>query len=434
MTGPTATSPPRPVVGLLIPEFPQQTHCAWWRVGRAFATHGHERQMLSTRPAPASARCHDFLIEQSRRTHYCWPPNVPAALGLWLRRPAALWAGLRYIAGLRERGLIEKLKALPLLLAGADLCAYARRRGLAAIFVHSCANAAHVVALARVMGGPPYALRLGGDLEVYGKDHASKMRHAAFIASSAPAYIPDIKEQGVPDQRIMWTWVGADLEQFTPGDRSWQRQDPESLHAVTVARLTDTKGHADVLDAIATLRDRGLHVRYSIIGAGPQQQAIRDQAARLGIDDRIDLLGAKSMSQVIEVLRKADVSILASYGLGESSPAVVAEAMGCGVPVICTRIGATELMFNDGQEGLLVPQRDPDALAEALEQLHRDEPRRQRMAHAALEHAPVFDCRQVARRVLEHFGLLGESAGAPLPTHCADSAPQQPRCAATAHA
>jgi colanic acid/amylovoran biosynthesis glycosyltransferase len=394
-------------VGLLIPAFPQQTHCAWWRVGNAFRAHGVEMQMLSTRAAPPDRRCHDFLIEESKRTHYCWPPRVNAVLGRWLRQPGTLFAGVRYVLGMGESSVLEKLKALPLIPAATDLAAFAERAGLDAIFVHSCANAAHIVAICRVMGGPPYALRLGGDLEVYGKDHRSKMQRAAFIASSAPNYFDSLqRDAGVEADRLMWTWVGADLERFTPGERNWSRRDPDELRVVTVARLTDTKGHEDVLQAIAILRDRGIRVVYTMIGTGPEEENLRRRAQELGVTDRIRMVGAKSMDEVVSYLRSADASVLASYGLGESSPAVVAEAMACGVPVVCTRIGATPSMLEDAKHGLLVPQRDPNAMADALQTLATDEARREDMARAAHAHSGIFDCREVARRVLVWFGLV----------------------------
>jgi len=396
-----------PTVGLLIPEFPQQTHCAMWRVGNAFKLHGVQMQLISTRRAQEQRQCHDFLIEESKRTHYTWPPRLGAAIGWLIRRPAALPRALAYVLGLNESSLKEKLRTLPMILAAADLAAYAHKRGLQAIFVHSCANAAHLVAMSHLMGGPAYALRLGGDPEVYGKDHASKMRRALFIASSAPNYFDYLRTRAhVEQDRLMWTWVGCDLEKFTPEGRSWQRQSAHELHAVTVARLTDTKGHADVLEAIKRLKDRGINVRYTMIGSGPERETLEKQAQTLGISERVVFAGPKSMQQVIEYLRVSDVAILASYGLGEAAPAVLAEAMACGVPMVCTRIGATPLMFKDGREGLLVPQRDPAALARALESLATDEPKRQAMAHAAHRHAAVFDCSETARHVLTYLGLI----------------------------
>lgn len=398
---------PRPVVGLLIPEFPTQTHCAWWRVGNAFKHHGVEMQMLSTRMPDTQRQIHDFLIEESKRTHYNWPPSVKAVLGFWLSRPAALFRGLGYITGMKQSSLKEKLRALPLMFAGADLAAYARRRKLDAIFVHSCANAAHVAAMCHAMGGPPYALRLGGDPDVYGKDHASKMRRAVYIASSSPSYYDQLRaEANVPDEKLMWTWVGTDLDAFRPADRKWERQSEDALHVVTVARLTDTKGHADVLQALKLLKDRGVKVRCTMVGAGPEEENLQAQAQSLGITDQVVMTGPKPMGQVIEQLRVSDAAILASYGLGEAAPAVLAEAMACGVPMVCTRIGATPLMFTDGEQGMLVPQRDPQALADALEKLATDEPARQAMAQAAHEHARVFDCREIARNVLTHLGMI----------------------------
>lgn len=395
-----------PVIGLLMPDFPGQTDCAWWRVGQAMRGFGLELQMLSTRRPAGEVSCHDFLVAESKQTHYCWPPAWGAVVRTWVRHPSAFFRGFAYLAGLKESNALEKLKLAPLLAAAADLKDYARRRGIEAIFVHSCANAAHLAAMCNEMGGPRYALRLGGDLDVYGKDHASKMRRAAFVASAAPAYIPEVvRRAGLPEQRIMWTWVGVDLEKFTPGDRSWERQRPDELQVVTVARLNRGKGHEDVLQAIALLRDRTIGVRWHVIGAGPHEQALRTRVDELGLSDRVELCGATGTDDVIAHLRRADVAVLASHGKGEAAPAFVCEAMACGVPVICTRIGATQEMMTDGVEGFLVPQHDPGAIADSLARMAEDESLRQAMARAAHQRSGVFDCRLVAERVLSHLGI-----------------------------
>ena len=72
------------VVGVLIPEFPTQTHVAWWRVGHAMRSLGVEMQMLSTRRPPLEDTCHEHLRAESQRTHYCWPPAWRGVLTSWL--------------------------------------------------------------------------------------------------------------------------------------------------------------------------------------------------------------------------------------------------------------------------------------------------------------------------------------------------------------
>ncbi|MFP4104057.1 MAG: hypothetical protein ACLFWZ_26285, partial [Coleofasciculus sp.] len=99
-------------LGLMIPEFPGQTHIAMWRVGQAMRELGVEVQFLSTRRAAAEARCHNFLIEEATRTHYIYPPNSIGVLITMINSPLGFWRSLKYIARLRESNLSNKVRCL----------------------------------------------------------------------------------------------------------------------------------------------------------------------------------------------------------------------------------------------------------------------------------------------------------------------------------
>lgn len=396
-------------MGLLLVQFPGQTSISWWRVGQAMKEHGVEVHLISTRPGAPSERVHSTLDAEARRTHYVWPPRPGAVLRSVVRTPLGWWRVLRYITGLTESSLPQRLKRLPLALCAADLAEYARQQQLQCILIHSCAEAAHVGAMARLLGGCDYALRLGGDLEVYGKDHPSKMGHAALIVSSASPYIDRlVNEIGVPRRRIMWTMVGVDTHRFTPAED--HDADPsQPPHIVTVARLNYAKGFDYALDALARLRDRGIPLRYSIAGSGPYEPQIRQKIRQLDLEDHVHLLGALDEREIIELYRSADLTMLCSFNKGESSPAVVSESMACGVPAVCTVIGSTPEMIDDGVDGLLVPQEDSDAIAEAVAELISSPQRRRRMGEAARRRAVrEFDTRVVAGNILEK---LAETVG-----------------------
>ncbi len=387
-------------LGLMIPQFPGQTHISWWRVGMAMRELGVDVQMLSTRRAPDSEQVHDVLREEAARTRYVWPPAWLKLLYHLCCHPSAAWKAWRYVLSLPESRPVEKIRKLPLVVSGLELRRYADQRSLDFIYIHSCADAAHLGAICRITGGPPYALRLGGDLETYGKDHEAKMRHASLIVPGARPYIDRVvREAGVPRERIMWTWVGVDTRQYTPPAQA--RREDGRIRVVTVARLNYVKGYEHALEAIARLRDEGLDISYRIIGSGPREQIIREKVSELDLDDRVQLLGACDRDRVIEVLRDSDFGLLCSFGIGESSPAFISEAMACGLPAICTRIGSTDEMIRDGVDGYLVDQKDVDAIANAARRLARDRDLRQRMGRAARERAVrVFDSRVVAARIL----------------------------------
>jgi len=117
---------------------------------------------------------------------------------------------------------------------------------------------------------------------------------------------------------------------------------------------------------------------------------------------------------VLDLLQSADAFILPTVGIGEGSPVAVIEAMSCGVAVICSRIGGTAEMIDDGVDGLLVEPGDEGAIAEALVRLWEVPGEAQRLGRAARARAErEFDCRRVAERILERIGVtVEEGAGA----------------------
>ena len=388
-------------LGLLIPQFPTQTHVAMWRVGQAMRQLGHEVQMLSTRRPEAAERCHDFLVQESRRTLYAWPPKLGSAVVGMLAAPVGTLRCVAYALGLGESGLGARLKTLAMLPAAAALKRAAQREGLEHLFVHSCADAAHLVAMVKLLGGPGYSLRLGGDLDVYGSDHAAKMRGATVVVPAARVNRDEIVERvGFPAERLVVSPLGVDTSRFVPTARD--AGSGRSLRIVSVARLNPTKGHLDTLAALRQTLDADVDASLTLAGAGPDEQAIRDEIARLNLQDHVTLPGPADEAQVIELLQSADVFVLASFGQGEASPVAVIEAMACGCAVVCSVVGGTADMIDDGTNGLLFPQRDADALAAHLIHLAKHPEDRQRLGVAAREKVErLWDCKAVAQRILD---------------------------------
>jgi len=396
-------------LGLLIPQFPSQTHIAMWRVGHAMRELGADVRFISTRRPEARERCHRVLEDESTRTFYAWPPAPGSLAAECVRALPHAHRGIGYYASLRESSLRERAALAPLLLSALNLRAFARREGLRHIFVHSCANAAHLVALCHRLGGPSYSLRLGGDIEVYGKDQRSKMARASFILAAARVNVEQIREQvGLPDDRLLWSWLGVDTRRFRPpaeADRQ-QRKDP-AFHAVSVGRVHRAKGHIHALRAMRRLvHDEGLDLRYTIGGSGPGEAEVRQHIGELGLTDRVTLIGALDEERVIATLQSADVFLLPSVGRGEASPVAVIEAMACGVPVIASIIGGTGDMVTDGVDGFLTPMGDEGAIAGAWRRIATEPALHARLAASARARAEKdFDCRQIGRKVLDRVAL-----------------------------
>jgi glycosyltransferase involved in cell wall biosynthesis len=151
-----------------------------------------------------------------------------------------------------------------------------------------------------------------------------------------------------------------------------------------VATLRDWKGHNDLLDAWSTLRERVPGWQLLIIGDGPQRGHLQNRVAAMGLVNEVRFTG--NQDDVPAWFACADIATLPSFG-DEGVPQSLMQAAACGLPAVATPIGAIREAVIDGETGLLVPPRDPAALAAALERLMTDAALRARMGRAALAHA-----------------------------------------------
>jgi glycosyltransferase involved in cell wall biosynthesis len=319
-------------------------------------------------------------------------------LGYLAQRPRRVRDAIAYLAGLSETPWLERTKLSALIASAADLAAYCAEEAISHVHIHSCANAAHLGALARILGGPSYSLTLHGDLPVYGTDHAAKFQRAAFVSAVTRPLAEAIR--GVsPATRTPVIWMGVDTEVFRPAARA---RDPNTPFTIaTVARLNRTKGHAYAIRAVASLIEDGLDIRYKIAGSGPEHGAIRELIDHLGLGDRVTLLGSLGEDGVRELLQEVNALVLTSFGQGEAAPVTVMEAMSCGLPVVCSSIGGTPDMIQDGHDGFLVPQQDIGAIASAIGKLAHDGRRASGIGTCAREKALAqFDFRKNAGRLL----------------------------------
>ena len=155
--------------------------------------------------------------------------------------------------------------------------------------------------------------------------------------------------------------LGIDLDRLTHGTPAL-----EGRIVGNVARLAPQKGHATLLEAAPRVLERHPDVRFAIAGDGELRSELERAAAPLG--DRVAFLGARD--DVPDLLASFDVFAFPS--LFEGLCLAVIEAQAAGVPVVATPVGGIVENVVDGETGLLVPPRDPRALADAIVRLLDD--------------------------------------------------------------
>lgn len=157
------------------------------------------------------------------------------------------------------------------------------------------------------------------------------------------------------------------------------------LRILTAARLHWKKGHEHALAAVAAVRAGGVDLRYRIVGSGPHEAAVRAAIAHHGLEEVVEIHGTCPPEVVREHLWWADVVLHGATSEGFCN--AVVEAQACGVPVVCTDADGLPENVAHGVSGLVVPRRDPAALAEALASLACDPCRRRELGAAGRERA-----------------------------------------------
>jgi glycosyltransferase involved in cell wall biosynthesis len=137
----------------------------------------------------------------------------------------------------------------------------------------------------------------------------------------------------------------------------------DSPVVLAVGRLSAEKGHADLLEAVARVANP--RFQLVIVGDGPERQRLEQHIARLGLHGKVILAGHRP--EVAPFYAAAAMLALPSHS--EGSPNVVLEAMAAGVPVAATNVGGVPEILEHERTGIIVPARDPGAMADAIQRL-----------------------------------------------------------------
>jgi colanic acid/amylovoran biosynthesis glycosyltransferase len=185
---------------------------------------------------------------------------------------------------------------------------------------------------------------------------------------------------------------------------------------VSVGRLVEKKGIGYVLEAVHRLREAGVEAAYEVVGDGPLRPGLEADCRRLGLEDRVRFLGWQNQQQVAEALERAQVLVAASVTAAnadeEGIPNVLKEGMAVGLPVLSTGAGGIAELVEHEATGLLVPERDPEALAARLAELARHPERRAALARAGRTRVERdYDIERLNDRLVTLFAGLSRTAG-----------------------
>lgn len=216
------------------------------------------------------------------------------------------------------------------------------------------------------------------------------------VLGNSQAVVDELAAEGVPSGRLGLLYNGIDLTPFEKAPPRAQTRaslglDDAAIALLCVANLIPYKGHADLLHALADVRDE-LPAGWRLALAGRDDgigASLRELAQTLGLAGHMLWLGERA--DIPALYAAADIGVLCSHEEGFSNSLL--EGMAAGIPLVATRVGGNAEAVLDGETGFVTPPRDPEALGRAILRLASNAALRERMGEAG------------RRRVGAHFSL-----------------------------
>ncbi len=254
------------------------------------------------------------------------------------------------------------------------------RQGIRHFHVHFANRAAHTAMFVKAISGIPFSVTAHGQdfMTDLGSDALLREICAAaeFVAAETD-YSRDLLAARCPasSEKILRVYNGIELKKFARSDET--AREPGPIRLLSVGRLVEFKGFEVLIDACADLRREGIDFTCEIIGDGLLRDELRARVGETNLAGTVQFSGEQSQDYVLKALAACDIFVLAAVtdrrGASDVFPTVIAEAMASAKPVVSTTVAGVPELVAQNKTGLLVPPRDPNALATAIARLIRDD-------------------------------------------------------------
>lgn len=303
----------------------------------------------------------------------------------WIGRVRGLRAGFR---------LVPYVASLWRALHGADLAHVMANSGWAwHVF------AAPAIWLSRLRRVPVLVNYRGGDADSFLQWQAGWVRPTLRLARAVvvpSGFLQAVFARYGVDAEIVPNII--DLTRFAPASARTPGQ-----HMLVTRNLEDIYDIPTALRALAKVRSRYPAARLTVAGGGPALASLKRLAMDLGVADAVDLTGRLDNDRIADLYRAAD--LLLNPSTVDNMPISLLEAMASGVPIVSTDVGGVPHLVEHGRTALLVPARDPEAMAAAALRLFDDAELRSTLVSAALSAAGAYSWERVRARLFEMYAV-----------------------------
>jgi glycosyltransferase involved in cell wall biosynthesis len=371
----------RPRVGYVVKVYPRLSETFIVNELLAHERAGADVEIVSLRP-PVEDTFHPDVARVLAPVTYLRSSDVRLALWDIVRAEARHPPG----AGILTRTLaLDPDAADPRdALQALHLARIVRAKRFEHLHAHFASSAAVVARLAARLAGITWSVTAHAK-DIFHEDVdrdllARRLADARAVVTVSDFNVAHLGEVA-PGANVVRVYNGLDLRRFgyaSPRERA--------AEIVAVGRLVEKKGFGDLVTACAQLARDGDPVRCRIVGAGPEEPALRARIAEHGLERHVELTGPLTQDEVRRLVQRAAVvaapCVVGADGNRDGLPTVLLEALALGTPPVATPVTGIPELIHHEQTGLLVPEHDPVALAAALRRLLDDAALRERLAEA----------------------------------------------------
>lgn len=372
---------------------------------RALELRGFDICLFSLR-RPTDATSHPIHAEITAPVVYLPEyvrDDIPRVLRAWWqmrKRPAYKVAFNCFVRDLKRDFTTNRIRRFAQALVLANEMPVSVRH----YYSHFMHTPASVTYYASLVNGKPWSISAHAkDIwTIEDWEKREKIASCEWIVTCTAANADHLSSLADDVSKVSLLYHGLDFKRFDDFPASSKSRDgsdvDDPVQLISVGRAVDKKGYDYLLDALTKLPE-GLNWHFSHIGGGELLGALKARAIELGLERRIDWLGALPQTEVLSLYRKADLFVLPSRisddGDRDGLPNVLMEAQSQRLACLSTSISGIPELIIHRQTGWLVPQQDSAALSKALKALIADPILRDQLANAGF------------KRVHRHFSLEG---------------------------
>ena len=379
-----------------------------WDMGlplKVFSLYGPARKALSPEMLAASPRVERLGLPYLKK--------LPADLIYWFKRdPLKTDRLIRKMVFRRWSGLEKTGESFWAFLCAFHLARRFEEENIEHIHAPWASGPATAAWLASQLTGIPFSFTARA-WDIYPPDGAllDKIADAALVRSETGYNIKYMERLSGSSPKFRLTYNGVPLK----AQRESAVDMTPPLKLLALGRFVGKKGYKYLLAAAKTLKDEGLDFRLTLAGDGPLAGALKKQTHELGLDDSVFFPGFVTHDQVSKLFQQTDIfvmpSVVHSSGDRDGIPLVLMEALLHRVPVVATSVSGIPELVTDGLTGLLIPEKNPAAIVEAVRTLASD--REAALVMAETGRSKIirqFDPRENYRRVYELYMDLDRPA------------------------